>query len=249
MGKKTKIEWTDATWNPVTGRLHGCDYCYARGIAKRFGCGLLPVSGENLAVLDTPVVDNGKTYPYPFNFLPTFHKYRLNEPARWTKPRTIFVCSMADLFGDWVPDEWIAEVFKACEAAPQHRYLFLTKKPERYRALYEKKALPYFDNFWFGSTVTKASDSYTWFIDTPYHSFVSVEPILEPVGSWDGNPPEWIIVGAETGNRKVKIVPDERWIFDLYTDCRDMGVPLFMKDSLMPIVGERNMIREFPWGR
>ena len=74
---------------------------------------------------------DGKTTnaPYPFGFKPTFHRYRLNQPMRWTKPRDIFVCSMADLFGEWVPTEWISAVIEACKAAPQHRYLFLTKNP------------------------------------------------------------------------------------------------------------------------
>ncbi|MCL2461960.1 MAG: phage Gp37/Gp68 family protein, partial [Defluviitaleaceae bacterium] len=80
--------------------------------------------------------------PYPFYFKPTFHRYRLGEPARMKKPKNIFVCSMADMFGDWVPDEWIKAVFEACEAIPRHRYLFLTKNPARYKALAMAGKLP-----------------------------------------------------------------------------------------------------------
>ena len=138
MGKKTKIDWADATWNPVTGCLHDCEYCYARRIAERFGSNLMPIFTK-YPVLDKPVrnlgIDAGKIQPYPFDFTPTFHRYRLGEPARWTRPRNIFVCSMADLFGDWVPDGWIQEVIAVCDAAPQHRYLFLTKNPSRYKEL------------------------------------------------------------------------------------------------------------------
>lgn len=109
---RSKIEWCDSTWNPVTGCLHGCEYCYARGIAKRFGFGAYEPD-INKRVLLEPPVSAGKKVPYPFNFEPTFHKYRLDEYSI-KKGRTIFVCSMADLFGEWVPDEWIEEVFAAC---------------------------------------------------------------------------------------------------------------------------------------
>lgn len=129
--KKTKIDWADSTWNPVTGCLHGCEYCYARAIANRFGWHANEPDINERILYEIPVFD-GKKQPYPFDFAPTFHQYRLGEPAAWTKPRTIFVCSMADLFGDWVPDEWIKQVFEACEAAPQHRFLFLTKNPTRF---------------------------------------------------------------------------------------------------------------------
>ena len=138
MGSKTKIDWCDATWNPVTGCLHGCEYCYARRIAERFRAreiydpecqcqrhlierGMLTGTGKPLE-LDYPWEQKNKdgsitNAAYPFGFEPTFHRYKLDEPQRWKKPRTIFVCSMADLFGKWVPDEWIEQVFEACEAA------------------------------------------------------------------------------------------------------------------------------------
>lgn len=169
MGSKTKIDWCDSTWNPVTGCLHGCEYCYARKIAERFGSKQKPESIER-SVLNAPMrctdlysymrmagISQGKVQPYPFDFSPTFHRYKLDEPQRWKKPRTIFVCSMADLFGDWVPDEWVQEVFKACEAAPQHRYIFLTKNPRRYYDLIEKGILAEHDNWWLGSTIDRDS--------------------------------------------------------------------------------------------
>ena len=168
MGKRTKIDWADATWNPVTGCLHGCEYCYARGIANRFGLPYAPKLGDpgmegakkydstegldTMLELDKPYEKNGRKQPYPMGFLPTFHRYKLDEPKRWTKPRTIFVCSMADLFGDWIPAEWICEVFNEARKAPQHRYLFLTKNPERYGRLLTAGLLPNDDNFWYGAT-------------------------------------------------------------------------------------------------
>lgn len=149
--KKTKIDWADSTWNPVTGCLHGCEYCYARRIAERFGGYLMPIFVD-YPILREPYIINGRKNPYPFDFTPTFHRYKLDEPKRWAKPRTIFVCSMADLFGEWVPDEWIQAVFEACAEAPRHRYLFLTKNPGRYCDLERKGLLPVGDNYWFGAT-------------------------------------------------------------------------------------------------
>ena len=267
MGSKTAIEWCDATWNPVTGCLHGCEYCYARRIAERFAGGGYGIeNGMFVAkykedafqppfVLDneqmTKTKDNWyRKAPYPFGFQPTFHRYRLDKPKHWTKPRTIFVCSMADLFGEWVPDSWIAEVFKACEAAPQHRYLFLTKNPGRYIQIAEKDMLP--RKHWYGYTATKENELWRF-----HHAnecpcinlFVSIEPILGPIQACFSThcPADWIIIGAETGNRKGKIEPEEAWIDYIVSECSYSGRPVFMKNSLIPIVGEQNMIRKLPW--
>lgn len=213
---KTKIDWADASWNPVTGCMHGCEYCYARRIAERFGSKQKPESIE-CSVLNAPVrctdlysymrmagISAGKVQPYPFDFFPTFHRYKLGEPQRWKKPRNIFVCSMADLFGDWVPDEWIEQVFEACEAAPQHKYLFLTKNGKRYLELARKGIMPDADNFWYGCSVTRPDAPF--FFSNKCKTFASIEPILEPFDWVPGlkhiGLPDWIIVGAETGNRK-----------------------------------------------
>lgn len=295
MGKQTKIDWADATWNPVTGCLHGCEYCYAQRIAERFGgCyrfdlppdkkwreGRYDVdknligdykrhSDGSLHVLDEPERnysklpyepgDKGEIAPYPYRFDPTFHRYKLDEPQRWKKPRTIFVCSMADLFGDWVPDEWIKEVFKACDDAPQHKYLFLTKNPKRFKMLRENGIkLP--KDCWIGTSVSKdeeEADQYTgrtryisdnW--DTNSRWFVSVEPILERMSRnsiENLTAMHWVIVGAETGNRKGKIVPQKEWIDEIAAECRRCRVPIFMKESIREIMGD-DFQQEFPWGR
>ena len=303
--KKTKIDWADSTWNPVTGCLHGCEYCYARGIAKRFGGHLATLAGrpvqpdgekwefsrEMLHVLDEPMIDAGKKMPYPFDFEPTLHRYRLGEPTAWTKPRTIFVCSMADLFGDWVPDEWIKQVFEACEAAPQHRFLFLTKNParfgfingwnHRYNNEYAK------DNMWFGTTITRQHEL-NRIRELPYgdaHTFLSMEPILERIdldrylptsdtrwhcsycghyaityanhcdscgrsggysGSFRKQPVNWIILGAESGNRKDKVMPRREWIDSIVQICDERNIPVFMKESLRGLMGD-DFRQEFPW--
>ena len=244
---KTKIDWCDSTWNPVTGCLHGCEYCYARNIAKRFGKNYPDLSQyakqNGLHVLDTKFDDT----PYPYGFEPTLHAYRLDEYKNKKRGRNIFVCSMADLFGEWVPDEWIEDVFEACKAAPQHNYLFLTKNPARYIELENDRKMPWSDNFWFGTSVTRQSDNYTWFKDKKFHWFLSIEPLLEDLKNMDvQNPlPEWIIIGAETGRRKDRVIPKREWIENIVDQCREYGIPVFMKESLTDIWGEQ-LIHEFP---
>lgn len=244
---ETRIDWCDSTWNPVTGCLHGCEYCYARSIANRFGGTDSEVFDEEYRVcakheLDAPLMLSCKKAPYPYGFAPTFHRYRLDEYQN-KKGRNIFVCSMADLFGDWAPDEWIEEVFKACEKAPQHNYLFLTKNPQRYVKLAEKGILRSNENMWYGwSQTTNKLESLCFPCDC--NTFVSVEPILEPLNVALEN---WVIIGAETGRRKNKVIPERKWIEDIVIDCRKFGIPVFMKSSLAEIWGEP-LIQEFPEG-
>jgi len=259
MGRNTKIDWADSTWNPVTGCLHGCEYCYARGIANRFGLPYAPKLGDpgmegakkydsvegmdTMLELTKPYEKNGRKQPYPMAFLPTFHRYKLDEPKRWTKPRTIFVCSMADLFGEWVPDEWIKAVFDACLAAPQHRYLFLTKNPKRYRELDEAGLLPRTIDCWWGASTPHKADKY----NIGNHSFVSIEPILEDFTGATQIHAHWVIIGAETGNRRDKVVPKRDWIMPFVELCDQQGTPVFMKESLREIVGDIDFRQELPW--
>ncbi len=242
--ENTKIDWADSSWNPVTGCFHDCPYCYARNIAERFGG---KQKYANIFDLPDPIRgEDGKVKAYPHSFSPTFHRYRLNEYAE-KKGRNIFVCSMADLFGEWVPDDWIKKVLDACKAAPQHNYLFLTKNPDRYIKLAKKGILPKDDNFWYGSSVTGPHDMYTWF-SKDYHWFLSVEPILDDLGEMDpdAEKPEWIIVGAETGRRKGKVIPPTKWIGMLYNQCRLYDIPLFMKSSLTDIWAPMPLVQQFP---
>lgn len=262
--ENTKIDYVKSTWNPVTGCLHGCEYCYARGIANRFG-GYRDAPGK-IVELDEPVIDSlFKREPYPYNFTPTLHRYRLNE-YRDRKGRNIFVCSMADLFGDWIPDSWIEEVFDACDRAPQHNYLFLSKNPKRYaeavRSNIKSHVSGHMDNYWFGTTVTTNSDvaynSYELSETTEQlagtvgkiNTFVSIEPLLEKLLSLSIKwlmEFDWIIVGAETGRRKGKIIPERRCIESIVEQCKITGTPLFMKSSLADVWGEP-LIQEFPVG-
>lgn len=266
--KKTKIDWCDASWNPITGCRHNCPYCYAYNIAKRFGAHLInPWKKEN-HVIDQPMrtsetheymrlmgVKQGPIVPYPYDFEPTFHRYRLDIPAKWTKPLTIFVCSMADLFGEWVPDQWIKEVIEACRKAPQHRYLFLTKNPARYDDLEDKGIITKADgNFWLGSTTTDVTKALLHYA-TGMNTFQSCEPMLAPwptAGKVNEESrkkdwlPKWVIFGAETGNRKGKVIPKKEWVDNAVQMCRNMGAAVFMKESLRQIMGP-DFIQEYPW--
>jgi protein gp37 len=254
---KTKIDWATMTWNPITGCLHGCPYCYARKIAERFQdtdtpdpdslfLALYLVDGT--VILGEPVKSgNGKILPFVTGFTPTFHRYRLGEPAAMKKPQTIFVCSMADLFGDWVPDEWIEKVFTACKAAPQHRYLFLTKNPQRLCELANTGRLPENENFWYGSTIA-GPKAFSFPGRLRDNTFLSIEPLLEPLHAGLGSfgSAQWIIIGAETGNRKGRVVPKREWIENIVDAASITRAAVFMKESLRPIWGEP-LIQEYPW--
>lgn len=252
----TKIEWADMTWNPVTGCQHGCSYCYARMIADRFAskdyAAILETANyKSIHVLQEPYVHEGKIEPYPYGFHPTLHMYRLKELEDIRKPKNIFVCSMSDLFGDWVPDWWIASVLEACRRHPQHRYLFLTKNPRRYVQLLREGYINEGDtNFWLGTTVTGLVEN-PGFWHVSMHTFWSCEPLLAPWPPLTSPPitpmlPEWVILGAETGNRRGKVIPKREWIEDIVRRCRKRGVSILMKESLAPIIGEDLMLREFP---
>lgn len=228
--QKTKIEWATMTWNPVTGCLNGCLYCYAKTIANRFKTGL--GCGKPF------VYESAGAGPYPANFDPTFHEYRLGEPQAVRKSQRIFVVSMGDLFGPWVPDEWILKVFDACKKASQHKYMFLTKNPIRYRQLAMEGLLPKLDNFWYGQSCTQGIVS-AFYGD--YHQFVSAEPLQGIVEAFGF---ELVIIGAETGNRKDKY-PLTRYEVD-----RTVGInnTVFMKGSCLRVDGINYLKKKLPQG-
>ena len=257
---KTKIDWCDMTWNPVTGCLHGCEYCYARKIANRFGCASethyndcvgeecqwITEGTGKIHELHEPVydVDRGHNAPYPFEFDPTFHRYRLSEPQKTKTPQRIFVCSMADLFGDWVPDEWIQQVFEACEKSPRHKYLVLTKNPKRYRQLAYIPPI----NLWLGATVGQDKDKDRETINEMAYlsdNFLSAEPLHYDISNIiDYDNIDWVILGQETGNRKDKITPKDSWIKFTVDACRYYNIPIFIKEPLF----QRFPIQEYPMG-
>ena len=270
---KSKIEWCSHTWNPVTGCLHGCPYCYARKVAHRFAPAYGGPDG-GIHELKEPYIEGmGEPEhgipvhywrePYPYEFDPTFHRYRLDEPARASAHRDIFVCSMADLFGKWVPTEWIVQIIDACKAAPQHRYMFLTKNPARYLELDHLALLPHEDNFWYGSSVP--SEDYMAMYPVPHvrkpfsisspsgggsegiNAFWSMEPLLGPVRMENSEGlPQWVIIGAETGSRKEKVTPRREWVDGITDFCDKNEIPIFYKGNLREIFPDLPA-SAFPW--
>ena len=269
----TRIDWCDSTWNPVTGCKGGCDYCYARSIANRFGgwtTGGVKTTQNFFSdppVLDSPLLlerKSGKVVkaPYPFAFTPTFHRYRLEEPLKKQKGQNIFVGSMSDLFGRWVPTKWIVEVLDICRKATQHNYLFLTKFPERYVELDHLALLPHEENFWYGATITnakqmkRAADSIGQ-LRQEVRSFFSMEPLMEDVArseawemSYNGAYANWIIIGAMTGPGSESQQPCREWVERIVDDAKNelspfYPIPVFMKDNLRKVWG-RDLIQEFP---
>jgi protein gp37 len=222
---KTAIEWCDMTWNPVTGCLHGCQYCYARKIAERF--------------------KGSKAWPQ--GFTPMIHPERSNDPELMKKPQTIFVCSMADLFGDWVPDHWIRYVMECCDMAPQHAYIFLTKNPSRY--LFIPGSYLQQKNFWFGTTATGGDRPSLERIDSlkkliAPNKFISFEPLLGDPGPLDLTGIKQVIIGAQTN-------PDQyvglEWVLKICGAADKVGAKVFMKDSLAGRWPDRELRRELCW--
>jgi len=221
---RTKIEWTDATWNPLTGcygpggtkeRPRHCPYCYALRIARRFA--------------------GGKAFPHGFE--PTFHPERLYDPETLKKPSRIFACSMSDMFGSWNRDEWVASVFDMMRRYENHVFQVLTKNPENL-ARWEKR---FPKNLWLGVSVAAQADAAR--IGRlkevcPAVLFVSFEPLLGPVTA-DLEGIGWIIVGAQTRPERP---PEREWVGSIIAAARKEGVPVFLKDNLR--WPER--IREFP---
>jgi protein gp37 len=248
---KTKIDWADATWNPVTGCLHGCEYCYAKKIAERFGS---KTTDDVPRYLGDPMMKTrgkGGINPYPFGFAPTFHAYQLQKPAHWKTPRTIFVGSMADMFGEWVPTEWKRRVFRVCLRWKQHRYLFLTKHPE---GIWKDGFVPSIeDNIWYGVSVTRNAElGRISYLPIEANRFISIEPMLEAI-DLDARPmkvavpfADWVIIGAETGKRKKRVIPERRWVEDVTRYAHEHGAKVFMKESLRELMGT-DFIQEFPW--
>ena len=149
-----------------------------------------------------------------------------------------------------MPDEWIEDVFKACEAAPWHRYLFLTKNIHGY----EDFDIVHKNNYWYGQTwdcVKSTLTNYNYY-ERQFNQFLSIEPLQSdniPFDSIKKGWFDWVIVGAETGNRKGKIIPKREWIENIVNACREAKIPVFLKKNLADagVWGKKELIQEYPW--
>ena len=211
MARKSKIEWTEMTWNPVTGCTKispGCKHCYAETIAKR----LQHMGGVR----------------YRNGFRLTIHEDLIDLPTKWKSPRLIFVNSMSDLFHEKIPIEFIQRVFVTMNRCPQHRFQVLTKRAERLADVCSK--LEWGENIWMGVSIE--NQDYTYRSEllrrVPAHiRFLSVEPLLGHIEHLPLEGIHWVIVGGESGPRARPM--DPKWIEEIYQQCRAKGIPFFFK--------------------
>lgn len=208
------IEWTDATWNPVTGCTKvssGCDNCYAERIAERFR----GVAG----------------HPFERGFDLVERPERLDQPLSWRKPRRVFVCSMSDLFHKRLPAGFVDQVFATMQAAPQHVFQVLTKRSSRMRDYLLARHAPPLPHVWCGVSVEdrRAVERVRHLRDTPAAvRFLSIEPLLGPVADvLDLDGIHWAIVGGESGPRARPM--DAAWARDVRDACAAARVPFFFK--------------------
>lgn len=216
MADHSKIEWTDATWNPVRGCTKistGCKHCYAETFAERFR----GVAG----------------HPYELGFNPRLVPGKLNEPFKWTTSRMVFVNSMSDLFHTYVPDEYIERVAKVMVTANWHTYQVLTKRADRLQRLLEERLRFASEgkNIWWGVSVENKKHGLPR-IDHLRKApaqirFLSVEPLLEDLGNIDLSGVHWVIVGGESGHgaRPMK----REWVLNILQQCREQNVKFFFK--------------------
>lgn len=211
MATKSSIEWTESTWNPVTGCTKisaGCMNCYAERMALR------------LQAMGQPNYRNG--------FEVTLHEHMLRLPFTWKKPRKIFVNSMSDLFHESVPTEFILRVFDVMNKADRHRFQILTKRADRVREL--DPVLPWGSNIWMGVTVEH--EHYLSRIDALRDTeaavkFISAEPLLGPLRGVNLDNIDWVIVGGESGPGSRPM--EKEWVTEIRDQCLKMEMPFFFK--------------------
>ncbi len=211
MASNSRIEWTSSTWNPVTGCdkvSPGCDHCYADRMAKR------------LQAMGVKKYRNG--------FDVTLHPDVLEQPTTWKRPRVIFVNSMSDLFHERVPLDYVQQIFDVIDRCPQHIFQVLTKRSKRLLRAADKLDWPI--NLWMGVTVE--GPIYKFRIDdlrkTPAAlKWLSLEPLLEPLGPLDLTEIAWAVVGGESGPgaRPMK----EKWVYEILHQCRAQDTAFFFK--------------------
>ncbi|MEM1271577.1 MAG: phage Gp37/Gp68 family protein [Bacteroidota bacterium] len=211
MAANSSIEWTEATWNPVTGCSKispGCKHCYAERMANR-----LSLMGQ---------------HRYANGFRVTLQHDLVGLPLQWKKPRTVFVNSMSDLFHKDVPDNFIYACFETMVTASQHTFQVLTKRPERVLSM--SKELPWAPNIWMGTSVENAN--YSWRSKAIARSraaicFLSVEPLLGPIPRLPLSGIDWVIVGGESGPGARPMCPT--WVRAIRDRCVSRDVPFFFK--------------------
>ena len=209
--KTTKIEWTDKTWNPITGctkKSAGCANCYAEVMTRR------------LKAMHLEKYSNG--------FDLALHEDELLQPLQWKKSHNIFVCSMSDIFHENVPFEFVDKIISTIKQTPQHRYQILTKRAERMLEYFSNKEIP--SNVWLGVTVECQNTKYR--IDCLRKldatvKFLSCEPLLENLGNLNLDGIDWIIVGGESGPKARPM--KEEWVLEIKKQVEEQNAIFFFK--------------------
>lgn len=209
--KTTKIEWTDKTWNPITGctkKSVGCTHCYAEVMARR---------------LQAMHIDK-----YRNGFELTLHEDALMEPLQWKKSHNIFVCSMSDIFHEKVPFEFVDKIMRTINQTPQHRYQILTKRSRRMTEYYKTRSIP--KNVWLGVTVecqnSKSRIDDLRVLDATV-KFLSCEPLIEDLGKLNLEGVDWVIVGGESGPFARPMMID--WVVNIKQQVEYQGAAFFFK--------------------
>lgn len=211
MASKSKIEWTESTWNPVSGCTKitkGCDNCYAERMAMR------------LKAMGTRGYENG--------FDVTLHPHALDKPLKMKKPQVIFVNSMSDIFHEKIPDEFIMQIFDVMNRAYWHTFQVLTKRPKRLARIADK--LNWTDNIWMGVTIEANEYVYrvNYLRDCPAKTkFLSLEPLIDSVDKLDYTGIDWVIAGGESGYGAR--VMQKEWVLDIKKRCEDENIDFFFK--------------------
>lgn len=209
--KTTKIEWTDKTWNPITGcskKSTGCLHCYAEVMSRR-----LKAMGQE---------------KYANGFTVTLHERCLDEPLSWKNSHNIFVCSMSDIFHEDVSFDFIDKMFAIIEKTPQHRYQILTKRAERMAQYFSTRVIP--NNVWLGVTVEAQSSRFRidYLRNLPASvKFLSCEPLVEDLGELDLTDIDWVIVGGESGPKARPM--QESWALNIRRQVEEQGACFFFK--------------------
>lgn len=247
MGNRTKVEYTEKVWNPITGCMNKCSYCYAPGMCSRFSgdirankaAGGYEKDGDMYILKEAMLDENGKKINYPFGFEPTYHPYRKDVLESYKTGTNILVASMGEMFGPWVSDDIILEVFEMCREFPQHNYMFMTKHPERLYDLAEKGMLPKDSNFWYGTSCTgNCKDA---FRSNAYNCYIAFEPLLEDpeITAVQLNGIKWVIIGAQTRKqtvRKTTGILEEDWVDRINKECDLKGIPVFHRRTMVDYV-------------
>lgn len=208
---ESKIEWTDKTWNPITGcskKSTGCQHCYAEVMSRR-----LKAMGQ---------------VKYANGFILTLHEKCLKEPLSWRGSHNIFVCSMSDIFHEEVPFDFIDKMFDIIKKTPQHRYQILTKRAERMAEYFATHEIP--ENVWLGVTVEAQSSRFR--IEHLRNlkatvKFLSCEPLVEDLGVLDLTGIDWVIVGGESGPKARPM--QESWALNIRQQVEEQGARFFFK--------------------